>query len=304
MKSKPIYVEIEIQAPIDEVWEYTQNPNLHEKWDLRFTSITYKPKYSDEDPQRFTYITKVMPGISVEGWGESKGTHHKNNGTRTSSLHFGTDQRISPIAEGKGYWQYNPHQLGVKFLTQYDYDVRFGMIGQIFDLLFRPMMGWATALSFDVLRRWIEKGELPAVQYRSFLVNMLTSLLFFFVWFYHGLVPKAIFKHKDELTFFTDLIGMSNSLAQNAVLMAGIAEMAFALVWLLPIRKRALFRLQIWIFPILTLCAVLADVEIMGAAFNPVTLNASLWVLSIIGFMNSKDLPTAKTCKRKRGSVS
>ncbi|MFJ8236205.1 DoxX-like family protein [Ureibacillus sp. NPDC094379] len=304
MKSKPIYVEIEIQSPVDEVWEYTQKPKLHEKWDLRFTSITYKPKNSEEDPQRFTYITKVIPGISVEGWGESKGTHHKNNGTRTSSLQFGTDQRISPIAEGKGYWQYNPHQNGVTFLTQYDYDVRFGMFGRLFDLLFRPLMGWATALSFDVLKRWIEKGELPAAQYSRFLVNMLTSLLFFFVWFYHGLVPKAIFKHEDELTFFTDLLGMSNSLAQNAVFMTGIAEMAFAFVWLLPIRKRVLFGLQIWIFPILTLCAVLADVEIMVAAFNPVTFNAALWVLSIIGFMNSKNLPTAKTCKRKRGPVS
>lgn len=37
MKKKPIYVEIEMHAPIEEVWDYTQNPRLHEQWDLRFS---------------------------------------------------------------------------------------------------------------------------------------------------------------------------------------------------------------------------------------------------------------------------
>lgn len=109
MSRKPIYVEIDIQAPIEKAWDYTQNPHLHEQWDLRFTSITYIPKKAPEEPQRFTYETKVMPGLQVSGWGESKGEHHKENGTRTSSLHFGTPQKRSPIAEGKGYWQYIPH---------------------------------------------------------------------------------------------------------------------------------------------------------------------------------------------------
>ena len=132
-----------------------------------------------------------MPGIAVEGWGESKGTHDKENGTKTSSLHFGTDQRLSPIAEGKGYWKYIPHQNGVTFLTQYDYDVRFGKLGGFFDRLFKPIMGWATALSFDVLKRWIEKGELPASQYQRFLITSLISVLFFFVWFYQGYYLKC-----------------------------------------------------------------------------------------------------------------
>ena len=44
MSRKPIYVEIDIQAPIEKAWDYTQNPHLHEQWDLRFTSITYIPK--------------------------------------------------------------------------------------------------------------------------------------------------------------------------------------------------------------------------------------------------------------------
>jgi hypothetical protein len=182
MKNKPIYVEIPIQATIDEVWQMTQKPELHEQWDLRFSSITYLPKKSEDDPQSFLYETKLGCGVKVAGWGKSIGTHNKKDGSKTSSLHFGSDQKISLICEGKGYWQYIPTDNGTTFLTQYDYDVRFGLFGRLLDLFFRPIMGWATALSFDVLKRRIEKGESPRTQYVRVFSNAIVTMLFFFVW--------------------------------------------------------------------------------------------------------------------------
>ncbi|QDQ02721.1 hypothetical protein FOH38_20965 [Lysinibacillus fusiformis] len=321
MRRKPIYVEIDMQAPMKDAWEYTQNPKLHEQWDLRFTSITYLEKKSPDAPQQFTYETKVMPGLKVSGWGESKGEHHKADGTKTSSLHFGTPQKISPIAEGKGYWQYIPKDKGLTFLTQYDYDVRYGKLGVLFDYLFRSLIGWATALSFDVLKRWLEKGENPLAQYRRFFLTMLISILFCFVWLYHGLAPKVMVQHPDEVMMIERLLGypseeslqpsnqaphlsdadLQMNTATKIVFGIGIAEILFALCWLLPRGKRLLFSAQIIVFPLLTISAVLADKNMVGAPFNPVTLNAALWVLSIVGFILSKDLPSAKSCKRKRG---
>ncbi|MFJ8089209.1 DoxX-like family protein [Lysinibacillus sp. NPDC095746] len=310
MKKKPIYVEVDIRAPINETWNYTQNPKLHEQWDLRFTSITYIDKKSPEEAQRFTYETKVMPGIAVSGWGESKGEHHKKDGTKTSSLHFGTLQKISPIAEGKGYWRYIPNDKGLTFLTQYDYDVRYGKLGKLFDAVFRPVMGWATALSFDVLKRWLEKGENPFSQYRRFFLTVLISVLFCFVWLYHGLVPKIIVQHPTEVMMIEELLGEENSQLNGSsntsqiVNWIGLAEIIFALCWLLPRGKRLLFGAQIVLFPFLTLGVVLADKTIAAAPFNPVTLNVALWVLSIIGLILSKDMPSAKSCKRKRGGTT
>ena len=312
MKKKPIYVEIDLQASMEDAWRYTQNPKLHEQWDLRFTSITYSEKKFADKPQRFTYETKVMPGLTVSGWGESKGEHLKKDGAKISSLHFGTPQKISPIAEGKGYWKYIPHEQGLTFLTQYDYDVRYGKLGTLFDIVFRPLMGWATALSFDVLKRWLEKGENPFSQYRRFFLTMLISGLFCFIWLYHGLVPKVLVQHPDEVMMVKDALANLSSVTttkndanlSNATVLVywiGIAEMIFALSWLLPRGKRLLFGLQILLFPILTLCAVLAHSTIAMAPFNPVTFNGALWILSIIGFQLSKDLPSAKSCKRKRG---
>lgn len=279
MKKKPIYVEVDIRAPINEAWNYTQNPKLHEQWDLRFTSITYIDKKSPEEPQRFTYETKVMPGISVSGWGESKGEHHKKDGTKTSSLHFGTPEKISPIAEGKGYWQYIPNDKGLTFLTQYDYDVRYGKLGKLFDAVFRPVIGWATALSFDVLKRWLETGENPFSQYRRFFLTMLISVLFCFVWLYHGFVPKIIVQHPTEVMMIEELLGgdysqlngsgveqsgitsnrsgstiepsgnvatpSKSSNASQIVNWIGLAEIIFALCWLLPRGKHLLFGVQI-----------------------------------------------------------
>ena len=433
MKKKPIYVEVDILAPIEEAWTYTQNPKLHEQWDLRFTSITYIEKKSAEEPQRFTYETKVMPGVVVRGWGESKGEHEKKDGTKTSSLHFGTPQKISPIAEGKGYWQYIPHEKGLTFLTQYDYDVRYGKLGKLFDAMFRPIMGWATALSFDVLKRWLEKGENPASQYRRFFLTTLISVLFCFVWLYHGLVPKIIVQHPTEVMLVEKILernlhqpgeselgsskigvgpseielgpsesevmlseigvrpsgnrvepsetsaepsetgmgpseielepskvevelseievepsktraepseigvkpsrtevepsetnvesskikmkpskttakpnvdAVSWSSANQIVLWIGIAEILFGLCWLIPRGKRLLFGAQIILFPLLTIGAVFADMTIATAPFNPVTFNLALWVLSIIGFIISKDMPSARSCIRKRGETT
>jgi hypothetical protein len=43
-----------------------------------------------------------------------------------------------------------PTAEGIRFLTRYDYRTRFGPFGMLFDrLIFRPLIGWATAWSFD-----------------------------------------------------------------------------------------------------------------------------------------------------------
>lgn len=301
MAGKPIYVEIEVQDDIERIWEYSQNPKLHEQWDLRFSSIIYKDKLPGENLQTFTYSTKVMPGIQVSGWGESKGMHEKESGEKVSSLHFGTEQVLSPIAEGKGYWKYVPHEEGTTFLTQYDYDVRFGVLGKLFDRLFRPVMGWGTALSFDVLKRWIEAGESPKTQYRRFFAFYAICFLFSFVWLYQGLVPKVLMQHPLEVSMLTQLSPFTDAQASNAIVWIGIAEILFAFCWLIPKLQKHLLQLQVIIFPMLTISAIFADPAVATAPFNVITLNVVLWILSIIGLLLREQLPTAKSCKRKRG---
>jgi hypothetical protein len=40
---RPIYVERCVRAPIEALCDATQQPEVHERWDLRFTEIRAKP---------------------------------------------------------------------------------------------------------------------------------------------------------------------------------------------------------------------------------------------------------------------
>jgi hypothetical protein len=161
MEHSGIYVETLIRGSIAELWEKTQQPHLHQRWDLRFSTIDYLPRTSEAEPQRFLYTTRLGLGLSIAGGGESTGTRDVS-GERTSALKFWSDDPKSLIRTGSGYWRYVPGDEGIRFFTWYDYETRFGRLGELIDRwLFRPAIGWATAWSFDRLRLWIEKRLSP-----------------------------------------------------------------------------------------------------------------------------------------------
>ncbi|MFJ6695444.1 hypothetical protein ACIQM4_05175 [Streptomyces sp. NPDC091272] len=158
-----LYVEALIRADLETLWERTQEPSQHRRWDLRFTDIDHLPRLSEAEPQRFRYATRLAPFLNVAGTGVFAGERHRPDGTRTCALRFASPHPLSLLAEGSGYWRYVPTPDGIRFLTGYDYRPRWGRFGKMADrLVFRPLMGWATAWSFDRLRLWLEHGRSPA----------------------------------------------------------------------------------------------------------------------------------------------
>lgn len=301
VKNKPIYVETVIHTDMDRLWKATQEPSLHQKWDLRFSEINYLPK-QDGEPQEFLYRTNIGFGLSVEGWGKSVGSFHADDDSRTSSLHFGTEQKISIIKEGKGYWKYIPNKNNsIQFLTQYNYEPSFGRIGSLIDrYVFRPLMGWATALSFDVLKRWMETGETPSSQYIRFFSHSLLTVFFIFIWIYHGMIPKLIAMHPEEIAMVTNVIPMTTNQGEWITIIAGVIEVLFAIIWMFYRNKRRLFCIQALVFPFLMVGAIIYNFHSLFQPFNPLTFNLALFLLSLIGLVSSKDIPTARNCKRER----
>jgi hypothetical protein len=158
--AKPLYIEAEIRVGLAELWEATQDPARHRRWDLRFTHIDYLG-HEDGGPQRFRYGVRVL-GIMLSGTGTCAGQRGRPDGSQTSALRFASPHPLSLLADGSGYWRYVPTADGIRFLTGYDYRPRWGGFGRIADrLVFRPLMGWATAWSFDRLRLWLERGTPP-----------------------------------------------------------------------------------------------------------------------------------------------
>ena len=155
MGARQIYVETVISADMDAVWTATQNPVAHARWDLRFSRIV--PTGTTTDGATTFDYERATPVRVIRGTGVSLGERDRPDGTRTSALRFDTADRLSPLQSGRGYWRYVPAGGGIRFLTGYDYAPGWGVL----DLVVRPVIGWATAWSFDRLRIWLERGEAP-----------------------------------------------------------------------------------------------------------------------------------------------
>lgn len=295
-----VYVEIAIPGRLNDLWERTQVPEWHECWDLRFTSIEYVPRADDSEPQRFLYTTRIGFGLEVRGQGETVGTSDGASGQRASSLRFWSDDPKSLIREGAGYWQYVPVEGGIRFITAYDYRTRFGGIGRVVDrLVFRPLIGWATAWSFDRLRLWIEKGLDPAVSMQRSLIHGLSRVTVAMIWLYQGLVPKLIARHADELALLAEA-GIPSRVAPAALIVLGGLEIVMGIVVLLFWRSRWPLRVTSLLMLAATMDVAVNSPRYLSAAFNPVSLNLCVAMVALIGFLSMRDLPSARNCLRRK----
>ncbi len=295
-----IYVEIRIRGDMDELWSKTQDPALHQRWDLRFTDITYLPRKDEPAPQRFLYATRIGFGLGVRGEGESTG-NREDAGRRVSALKFWSDDPKSLIREGAGYWQYVQEAEGIRFLTWYDYRTRFGPLGKAADrLAFRPLLGWATAWSFDRLRLWIERGIAPETSLRNAAVYGLARATIAAIWLYHGLVPKLLTHQPAEALMMTRA-GVNPAAASTLVNVAGGVEIGLGLLVLVAWRQRWPLALTFALMIAALAGSLRYTPEFVVAAFNPVSLNLAVMALAAIGWIAGRDVPSARRCLRKPG---
>jgi hypothetical protein len=300
-----IYVEVDIRGSIERVWELTQTPELHRRWDLRFTDIRYLPRADPGEPQRFLYTTRIGFGLVIRGEGETVGQRDGADGRRSSALRFWSDDSKSLIREGSGYWQYVPmdgEEDGlpvVRFLTGYDYRVRFGSLGRLVDrFVFRPLMGWATAWSFDRLRLWVERGIEPEISMRRSVAHAVARAAVSLVWVYHGVVPKLIARHADESAMLRDA-GVPADAVPSVLLTIGWAEVAFGLLMLVAWRWRWPLWLSVVAMPLAAIAVAVNSPTYLSAAFNPVSLNLAVAAMAVVALIEGRDLPSAARCRRR-----
>ncbi|MDG0875486.1 DoxX-like family protein [Paenibacillus thiaminolyticus] len=296
-RSKPIYVKLDIRTDMDTLWDYTQTPELHEQWDLRFSRITYLPREQEEQPQRFRYQTRIGIGLAVAGTGVMKARRLEDGG-RISTLHFGSDQTISLIREGRGYWKYTPLGEKLSFETQYDYETRFGHPGRWFDrTVFRPLFGWATAWSFDALRIWVERGIPPAASIGRAAIHYVSVLLLTLLWCWQGLVPKLLYPEGGELALLQPS-GLFPGWERPALALLGFAEIGIGLMTAACHRQTWIWRGQAFLVLLLACTALAGSPELIKAPFNPLTLSAAMIGLGGIAAVSNRDLPRASRCAR------
>jgi hypothetical protein len=170
-----IYVETRIRSSLERLWELSQDPGLHPRWDLRFSRIV-PTGLTPEGHALFRYEFR-LPFHTIRGSGTSLGTRSQPDGQSTSVLKFSTSDPLSPIGPGAGYWRYIPTKDGVRFITGYNYRPGMGRLGRTLDRrVSRPALGWATAWSFDRLRLWAESDVDPGRSRNAWILDSILRL--------------------------------------------------------------------------------------------------------------------------------
>lgn len=290
---RPIYVESCIRVPMERLWDATQVPGQHQRWDVRFGSITYLPR-ADDESQRFTYATTVAPGVTVAGTGESLGERDRPDGTRWSGLRFWAADRRSIIDAGAGYWRYVPTVDGIRFLTRYDYHPRWGRLGERIDRsVFRPLFGWATAWSFDRLRLWLEDG-VPPERSRDLAIAHATAVTGLVgVFAYQGVVPKLWKADQGEVAIWQGL-GLPEARARKVVRAVGAVEAGFAAATATRSGRRWPFVIAVAAMPTLAIGAARSDRSILTKAFNPGSLGIAVAALAGVALATREGRPSGR----------
>lgn len=117
-------------------------------------------------------------------------------------------------------------------------------------------------------------------------VHRVARITLAIVYLWHGLVPKLLFHHPDELALLRDA-GLSAAAAARTVEIVGVAEVGFALVLLVAWRVRALFLLSTVAMLAITPVIIIHSPRFIPAAFTPVTFNLCVAALGLVGWLAS-----------------
>jgi len=108
---------------------------------------------------------------------------------------------------------------------------------------------------------------------------VILRLTIAFVWIYHGVVPKLLGPHADEIAMNT-AAGFTVSQAKAVAYVGGAGEVLFGLVILLLWQKRWPLVCSAAAMVLLLLFVVAVQPSLLLGAFNPVTTNLCVFVLS------------------------
>jgi hypothetical protein len=174
----PLHVAVRLRAPLQAVWDVTQDHRLHPDWDHRFSRIDMldnairstlggsarASRAAPPNPRTGTEMRyeRAVLGMTLRGFGRYKLLRR----LRQSTFEFWSDDPRSLIRRGVGLWLYRRLEGGlVEFRTSYTYDVRWGLIGRLIDrLAFRRFFQRETERSFRRLaERYFPEGASPVL---------------------------------------------------------------------------------------------------------------------------------------------
>ena len=164
-------------------------------------------------------------------------------------------------------------------------------------LAFRPLIGWATAWSFDRLRLWLEDGVAPEHALRITLLHATATLSLAGAWLYQGVVPKLLVRDSGELEILRRARVLPGH-EEPLLAAVGAAEIALAAAILVRGHRRWPWLVNLAVLPALAAGAVRSDRSLFVRPFNPASLSLAMLGLGAVGLLARDGRPTARRCRR------
>lgn len=107
------------------------------------------------------------------------------------------------------------------------------------------------------------------------------------IFFYHGLIPKLLLQHEQEVLMNDTLMPFVPE--QTALMVSGWMEIALAICFLVFYRNLWLNYVAIFFLVSVTAAIAVQLPELMAYAFNPFSLNLAVVVLAIINILANQN---------------
>ena len=165
--------------------------------------------------------------------------------------------------------------------------------------MFRPLIGWATAWSFDRLRLRIESGVSFEASLRFALVYALCRGGAATAWLYHGLVPKLLWPHAEEAAMLAAPASALGMEAESLLRFVGCGEVLFGALLIATWGSRLALYVHCLAMVVLAAGALATRPAVLLDPFNPFTLNLSLLILGVACLLTARFAPSAGRCLRR-----
>jgi len=120
-----------------------------------------------------------------------------------------------------------------------------------------------------------------------------------FIWLYHGLLPKLIFRHETEIELISK--GPMLGTAEQTLWLAGIGEVLLGLCVLIFWNRRWPIFLSIAGFVTLLIASIAIAPEQTVHAFNPITLTVSAILFCLIQICEARRIPISPNENLEKG---
>lgn len=129
------------------------------------------------------------------------------------------------------------------------------------------------------------------------MIHYISRLSLALIWFYHGLVPKILFKSDQEILMNNQFMPF---LEKNfALISTGVLEIIYSIILVVCFHSKKVLYPSIVFSTFATIALLYKLPHLFTHAFNPFSINLAVCALSLISYISISQQPTRSLDKSR-----